>query len=126
MESMHELITVEAFGRGLRALCAAWFVLGLAMVLMAAVRRHTRGLRLWLAAALLGPLVWALWCFYCWMVRVDPQTGYVGLHQVRVFALNLVVFIAVGMVLGLILGRLARDVVTRGPSEGDSGVPPAA
>ncbi len=107
MDEMRELITVEAFGRGLVIASAAWVVIGLAVTL---VRRGSpNALHRGLAWTMLGILVPALWALYSWMVRVDPDTGYVGLHRVSVFAASALVFIAVGIALGYLFARLYRN-----------------
>jgi hypothetical protein len=104
MDDMHELITVTAFGRGLLVAAGAWTVLCL---VGAGVWRAQRR-RIALVCAALGPLVYGLWLAYCWTVRVDPQTGYVGLHRVGVFAADLVAFMLIGAVVGWLIGRMAR------------------
>lgn len=112
MDDMRELVTVAGFQQVLLAAAAVWT---LACVALALARRGRPVGRVALLSATLGPLVCLLWFGYCWTVRVDPQTGYVGLHRVSVFALNAVVFIAVGVLLGHLIGRAARP---RGPREG--------
>jgi hypothetical protein len=52
------------------------------------------------ALGVLGPLAWGAWQYYNWMIRYDPQTGYVGLHKVWVLVANLAVFLALGVLLG--------------------------
>ncbi len=64
----------------------------------------TRGI----ALGLLGPVVYAVWRYYRWMVRIDPETGYVGLHKSSVLFLNVLVFVVFGAVVGLIYGRILR------------------
>ena len=108
MNDMHELITVEAFNRLVLLTAVVWLVVG---VVIAGIR-HARGapgaLRRGLVWALLGPVVLVLWKFYNWMVRVEPSSGYVGLHRVSVFAICALVFVGVGGALGFALARL-RD-----------------
>jgi NhaP-type Na+/H+ or K+/H+ antiporter len=43
-----------------------------------------------------------LYKFYSYMVRYDPETGYVGLHKVSVFLMNIGIFILLGLVLGFL------------------------
>ena len=57
-------------------------------------------------AGVLGPLVFGLWQFHKWITRYDPQTEYFGLDKVKVLALEVVVFVAVGAVLGVIWKNL--------------------
>ncbi len=94
MDEMHELITVEAFAHGLMMVSVAWVVIGLVVTLIA--RGSPNALRRGLAC-------------YSWMVRVDPKTGYVGLHRVSVFVVSAMVFIAVGIAVGLLFARLYRN-----------------
>lgn len=107
MDEMHELITVEAFAHGLMMVSVAWVVIGLVVTLIA--RGSPNALRRGLAWTMLGVLLPALWTFYSWMVRVDPKTGYVGLHRVSVFVVSAMVFIAVGIAVGLLFARLYRN-----------------
>jgi hypothetical protein len=112
MESMHELVTVAGFGRALGGVCAVWTV---ACVVVALMKRSALA---WLAAGL-GPLVVAAWWVYLWTVRVDPQTGYVGLHRVSVFVGNLIVFCALGVALGWLAARIAGSEA--GPQNNNDG-----
>ncbi len=54
---------------------------------------------------LFGPLVYGLWQGHKWITRYDPQTGYFGLDKVRVLLLEVVAFVVLGAVLGIILGK---------------------
>jgi hypothetical protein len=54
----------------------------------------------------LGPLCYVLWRLYSHLVRYDPTTGYVGLHKVKVLALNMAIFVAVGAILGVLYSRV--------------------
>ena len=114
MDDMRELITVEAFNRGIIIAAVAWPTVCLLVAAIAHFRRRPRALVLGIAWALLGPIILGLWRFYSWMVRVEPETGYVGLHKVSVFAINLLVFVLVGVALGLLFARLCRRP---GPSQ---------
>lgn len=60
-----------------------------------------------------GILIFVLWKFYSWMVRYDPETGYVGLHRVSVFLINVAVFVAVGAIIGVIWGILSNRATAR-------------
>lgn len=66
------------------------------------------GLRGWVGLAL-GPLVWGMWRFHTWITRYDPRTHYLGLDQVRVLALELVLFVGLGAVLGWGWSRWCAD-----------------
>lgn len=113
MDDMRELVTVAGFQQALLAAAAVWTV---ACVALGLARRGRPAGRVALLSAVLGPLVCLLWFGYCWTVRVDPQTGYVGLHRVSVFALNGLVFVLVGGLAGYLIGRVARSGRT---GEGD-------
>ena len=106
MNEMHELITVDAFERALVIACWSWFGVCDIIAMFCAAQRQRQAQRVWLVAALLGPLVLALWKFYSWMVRVVPETGYVGLHKVSVAAICLLVFVGVGVAVGLGFRRM--------------------
>jgi len=108
MNEMHELITVQAFDRAFTIACLVWLIVCAAIALVANERGGRAQRRVWSLAALLGPLAICLWRFYSWMVRAVPETGYVGLHKVSVFAVNLLVFLAVGAALGVVFGRICR------------------
>ena len=69
-------------------------------------RRAVRGAAKALSVGLLGPLCYGLWHLYSYLVRCDPATGYVGLHKVKVLALNMGIFVAVGVILGLVYSRV--------------------
>lgn len=59
-----------------------------------------------LVAALGGPLVFGLWVFHNWITRYDPRSGYFGLNKVWVLALEMVIFVALGIVSGLVWNRV--------------------
>ncbi len=100
---MHELIDLGKFELALQILAAATLPIGLIVgTCLGRVRgamrtQITRGA----AVGLLGPILYALWCYYRWMVRLEPESGYVGLHRPGVLAVNVGVFIIVGALLGL-------------------------
>ena len=70
-----------------------------------------------------GILNWFMWKYYSWMVRYDPETGYVGLHKVSVLLINVAVFVAVGALIGIAWGLLARRGTTRQPEPTPSETP---
>ena len=47
-----------------------------------------------------GMLIYPLWRFHSWITRYDPQSGYFGLDQVRVLALEAAIFVALGAAIG--------------------------
>jgi multisubunit Na+/H+ antiporter MnhB subunit len=105
---MHELLDIATFEHLLIGACIALTVAGI--VLGVVLRRRASIAPAGVAAlALIGPVVYVGWVFYSWMVRYDPQTGYVGLHKVSVLLINVGVFV----VLGIVAGLVARKVGTR-------------
>jgi hypothetical protein len=62
----------------------------------------TRGV----VAGVLGPLVFGLWKFHQRITHYDPQAEYFGLDKVKVLLLEAAVFVAVGVVLGLVWKNL--------------------
>jgi len=90
--------------------CVVWTF----VCLVAGIIRRQRNLDMtWakiIAWAVLGPFALVLYWFYEWTVRVNPQTGDVGLHKVSVFAMNAVIFILIGALIGWVFSRLYRKV----------------
>jgi hypothetical protein len=66
-----------------------------------------------LVAALIGPLVWVMWQGHKYVTRHDAATGYFGLDKVAVLAIEVVVFMALGLVLSAVWEKLSyqRDTV---------------
>lgn len=104
---MTELITVEQAETAVRALIWLGPLLGALVGLIAGLARKCPTLGLWqgVAVGLLGPVVYGMWRYYDWMVRYNPETGEAGLHRIRVHAVNGLVFIALGVALGVIYRR---------------------
>jgi hypothetical protein len=78
----------------------------LALMCGAAYGWKTLGAR---GAALLGFagfLVYPLWRFHSYITRYDPQSGYFGLDKVRVLALEALLFIVLGAVIGTLWNKL--------------------
>lgn len=109
--TMTELITVEQAEAVLRALIWVGPLLGALIGLIAGLARKCPALGLWqgVAVGLLGPVVYGMWRFYSYTVRYDPETGEAGLHRVWVHALNALIFIVLGVVLGVIYRRFVFD-----------------
>ncbi len=105
---MHELIDLAKFELIVKLLAGAALPAGLVVgALLGRARRQMRGYLIRGAAlGLLGPILYALWRYYRWMVRLDPATGYVGLHKPSVRFINVAAFAAFGVVLGLVYGRI--------------------
>jgi len=110
VESMRELVDIAVFERLLQAIAIAGPVVGALSGLILGVRRRApaAGLVKGIALGALGPVLFALWRLYSYLVRYDPATGYVGLHRVDVLLLNVLIFVAIGAVLGIAYARLFR------------------
>lgn len=102
MDEMRPLLTIEQFVGWLRVAAIVWTCACAAGGAAWGARKGaaTRGLVRGLALGALGPVIWGAWHYYHWMIRYDPQTGYVGLHKVWVLVVNLVVFVVVGVLVG--------------------------
>ena len=110
---MHELIDIATFEHMLIGVCVALTVAGLVLGLVLR-RRGSISPAGVVALAGIGPVVYVGWVFYSWMVRYDPQTGYVGLHKVSVLLINVGVFVALGIIAGLVARKVGgkREVGT--------------
>lgn len=107
---MHELVDLDKFDLAVRVVGLAGLPLGL---LIGAVFGQLRGDIRWylsrgLASGLLGPMIYGLWCYYRWTVRLEPTSGYVGLHKFSTLLVNIGVFAVVGAIVGLVYGRIWR------------------
>jgi hypothetical protein len=111
----------------LRALIWAGPLAGVVIGLIVGAARRCTTVGLWQGAAvgLLGPVTYGLWRFYDFTVRYNPQTGEAGLHKVRVHALNALIFIVLGLVLGLIYRRLVFPKREPAADQGAHDVPDA-
>ena len=107
---MHELVDLAKFDVAVALVGLIGLPAGL---LIGAVLGRLRSRMGWYlsrgaAIGLLGPIVYGLWRYYRWTVRLDPVTGYVGLHRFSVLLINVAVFAVVGIILGLVYGRILR------------------
>jgi hypothetical protein len=104
MDGMKELITVTQAERVIAILAFALPAAGLLLgaVIGAARRSLVRGLLLGLLCGLVGPAVWLLWLMYGAIV------GVYGLDSVRGLLVNLVLFVGIGLIVGLGAGLLRR------------------
>ena len=113
MDPMKELIDEQTVEHVMLALLVAGPLLGLAGGLVWSLARRG-ALRLALGRGLCyglaGPLVWALWRLFSWLTRFQPgptpEQDYYGLERVDILLLNVAIFVAVGVVLGLLWRRL--------------------
>ena len=106
-ELMRELVTIETFEVWLRWLMIVGVIGSIIGGLLWAKRqRHPRRWQLGVLTgaliALLFPLLYALWRFYLWRIRIDLERDFVGLHRVDVLVGNLVIFAATGAIVGVI------------------------
>jgi len=106
-ELMRELVTIETFEVLLRWLTVVGVIGSIVGGLLWARRqRHPRrwqlGFLTGALVALLFPLLYALWRFYLWRIRIDLERDFVGLHQVDVLVGNLVIFAVAGAIVGVI------------------------
>jgi len=104
MADMEELVTLEQAERAVRVLALALPAAGLIVgAIVGAVRRRLgRGLGLGLLCGLAGPAVFGLWRMY------NAVIGVYGLDSVRGLLINLALFVALGVVAGLLIGLLWR------------------
>jgi hypothetical protein len=118
---MTELVTVEQAETVLRALIWVGPLLGALIGIIAGAMRGCPTLGLWqgVAVGLLGPVVYGMWRYYDWMVRYNPETGQAGLHRVWVHAVNGLVFIVVGVALGVVYRRWVFPECTVTPTADD-------
>lgn len=109
---MEEIVTVGQADRLILVLAVSLPVVGLILgAIVGAVRKAAaRGVVLGFAAGLVGPALWALWRMYNGII------GVYGLDSVRGLFVNLALFVAVGLVLGLVVGLMWRRL---GGGEGE-------
>lgn len=119
MNDLPEIINERTFEALLRTLAVIGPLLGGAAGALGGTRR--KGLLRGLAVGSLGPLTWGLWRLYSYLVRYDPQSHYFGLEKVSVLALNLLIFTAVGGVLGLLWAAWAPHRPEASPSQEPEG-----
>jgi len=110
---MRELITMEAFEVWLRWLTVVGAIGSVAGGLLWASRQtHPSRWRLgFLTGALVGllfVLLYGLWRFYLWRIRIDLDRNFVGLHRVDVLVGNLLLFGLVGLVVGLVASAYGK------------------
>jgi hypothetical protein len=105
---MRELIDIDQFQIFIIAISVAASLAGLVIGIRSRARGVATSAQI-AAMVAIGPLIYGAWRYYAWTVRYDPQTGFCGLHRVSVLLINVIVFVALGVVGGLIARRLARQ-----------------
>ncbi len=60
-----------------------------------------------------GILVFPLWQLHKYVTRFDPQTGYFGLDKVKVLLGEVVLFIALGAVMGWLWNKISFTAETQ-------------
>ncbi len=106
-EVMREIVTVEAFDRWLLVVAIVGVPLGIGAGLWMArrwahPRRWQLGVLTGFLLGLLCPLLYGLWRFYLWRIRIDLDRNFVGLHRVDVLVGNLLLFSLVGALVGVL------------------------
>ncbi len=116
---MQELVTVEEAHRVITALAWALPLAGVVVGLIAGAARGAtgKGARQGFAVGLLGPIIYAMWLLYSYLVRYDPETGRAGLHSVSTLVLSALIFAVIGAMLGAFYSR----VVFPPPARHDEG-----
>jgi hypothetical protein len=115
---MTELVTVKQADAVALALIWVGPLLGALIGLITGYARGRLTVGLWqgVAVGLLGPVIYAMWRFYDYMVRYNPATGEAGLHKVSVHAVNALIFVVLGVALGVVYRRF---VFRKGPGADD-------
>lgn len=105
---MHEIIDLNKFALAIKLLAIVLPVLGLLVGVAVGTARNAvaEGLLKGLSVGLLGPVIYGLWLLYSYLIRYDPQTGYVGLHRTAVLWASIGLFAVAGIILGIIYGRV--------------------
>ncbi|MFN3420633.1 MAG: hypothetical protein ACK40X_02765 [Armatimonadota bacterium] len=123
-ELMREIVTVEAFDKWLAAFVAVGFSASIVGGLIWA-KRLTHPKR-WQIGGLTGLLlgcvfliIYALWRFYLWRIRIDLDKNFVGLHRIDVLVGNLLIFAIAGAIVGLIGRTYARWLIFQLSQEGE-------
>jgi hypothetical protein len=112
MDDMRELVTVEQATRLFVLVAIVLPLLGAALGSWIGARRGNlrRGLGIGLLAGLAGPGNLVLWRMY------NGITDRLGLDTVRNLLTNLALFAAIGVVIGVAVGFVARRMGTNGQS----------
>ncbi len=104
MNEMRELVTVEQANNAIKMIALALPVLGLLVgATVGATRRQLgRGLLGGVLVGLCGPAMLLLWRMY------NAIVGVYGLDSVRGLLVNLSLFVAIGLVVGVVVGLVWR------------------
>ncbi len=108
---MRELIDLAAVERWFTILAVALPFLGIGIGAALQFRaRRPKALALGVAAGLLGPANWLLWRVYN---RIEDRYG---LDSVKAMLLNLALFAALGIAVGVVIRILSRSAVPDPPT----------
>jgi hypothetical protein len=110
---MKELVTTEQATRVLFLLALSLPIAGLVIGGVVGLRRGRarRGLGIGLLIGHTGPLTFVLWKVY------NAIMGRYGLDSVKGLLINLALFVAVGLVLGMVVGWRLRRQAAASPQE---------
>ena len=105
---MQEIVTVETVGAIFNLLAALFPLIGAMVGAGYQLRSRDRGSawRMGLGVGVIGPANWLLWRLY------NALTDRNGLDTVRNFAVNLVVFVVIGLGIGIVIGVIQHRGMT--------------
>jgi hypothetical protein len=108
MNDYREIVDLGQFARAVQALAVVVPVVAVLVgLIVGALRKQlVAGLVRGVAIGLMGPTIYGLWLMYNHLIAYNPKTGTVGLHHVSVLLINVAIFAAVGVVLGLVYSRV--------------------
>ncbi len=111
MNNMHELLTVQQFDRTLAVAAVILALSGAGLGAACGCRRQadrrgsaTTALGWACLAGAPGLLLYGLWRLFSFLVRYNPETGQAGLHRLPTLGLCLLLFVAVGVAYGSVVG----------------------
>ncbi|MCX8035806.1 MAG: hypothetical protein N3D11_01895 [Candidatus Sumerlaeia bacterium] len=102
MAWLYQEETIEALFLALIAITPAIAAVGGVLHRLAAGRLSRRALTLWAGVALAGPANYGLWRLF------NAIEDYWGLDRVKPLLINFAIFVALGVVVGLVLRILLR------------------
>jgi len=107
MGEAREIIDAAVVDRYLQVAAVVLPAVGVLVVAVGALaRRRLAHFAAGIGLVVAGPLVFGMWRLYCYLVRYDPRSGYFGLEKVKVLLLSVLIFAAVGGLLGVAAAQL--------------------